>query len=308
MPRTDGRPPQGFNQLRPIHFARGFTGGNQNSHGAIVRERAAILGRRSQEIGGEPENRRVARLLLKLWEQETGVAAMVPEGFSELHRQHGFLFPRFDPIAEDDQGHTGDASPAVDRERSADCRQVDPGINRVPEIRVGAGANELVVFFESDSRAPILSQVPAGPESDRDASPGEGNAGNGKSVAARENLTTENADLPCVTEEQDETEYLEKKNAATRREGFPADGAPRLQCTREPVNDEYDPWTFNQITPDHLLSTVRRHEPVSLRKQGVKHTQRSVVRIRRDRGSPRRHFLILILQLIELVINPALGQ
>src|ERR1700687_1384812 len=36
--------------------------------------------------------------------------------------------------------------------------------------------------------------------------------------------------------------------------------------------------------------------------------RRSVVRIRRDRGSPRRHLLILVLQLIELVINPALGQ
>src|SRR5208337_3003273 len=36
--------------------------------------------------------------------------------------------------------------------------------------------------------------------------------------------------------------------------------------------------------------------------------QRSVVRVRRDRGSPRWHFLVFILQLIELVINPALSQ
>src|SRR4029077_8224599 len=35
---------------------------------------------------------------------------------------------------------------------------------------------------------------------------------------------------------------------------------------------------------------------------------RSVVGVRRDRRRPRRQLLILILQLIELVINPALGQ
>src|SRR6266853_1619764 len=36
--------------------------------------------------------------------------------------------------------------------------------------------------------------------------------------------------------------------------------------------------------------------------------ERLVVRVYRDRGSPRRHLLILILQLIQLVVNPALGQ
>src|SRR5271169_412658 len=36
--------------------------------------------------------------------------------------------------------------------------------------------------------------------------------------------------------------------------------------------------------------------------------QRSVVRVRGDRGSPGRHLLILILQLVELVVNSALGQ
>ena len=40
--RNGRPPPQRFNQLRAIHFARGFAGGDQNSHGSIV------TGRRKQ--------------------------------------------------------------------------------------------------------------------------------------------------------------------------------------------------------------------------------------------------------------------
>src|SRR5271157_3040779 len=157
------------------------------------------------------------------------MAAVLLEGFPELRGQHGFFFPRFDAIAEDDQGNSGDASPVVNRQRSADCGQIDSGINGMPEISVGPGADELVVLFESDSGAPILSQVPAGPQSDGDADPGECDARNGKSVCPRDNAMTKNADLPYAAEEQDKTKDFQKEEAATRRQGFPADGPARLQ-------------------------------------------------------------------------------
>ncbi len=42
------------------------------------------------------------------------VLAVLLEGFPELGSQHGFFFPRLDPIAQDDQSNSRDASPFVD--------------------------------------------------------------------------------------------------------------------------------------------------------------------------------------------------
>ena len=160
------------------------------------------------------------------------MAAMLLEVLSELGGQHRFFFPCLDPIAEDDQANSGDASPAVNRQRSADCGQIDSGINGMPEISVGPAADELVVFFQSDSGAPILSQVPARPQSDGDADPSEGNTRNGQCVGAEKNVMIENAHLPfiAVAEEQDKAEDFQKEDAVTRGEGFLADGAARLHC------------------------------------------------------------------------------
>ena len=58
----------------------------------------------------------------------------------------------------------------------------------------------------------------------------------------------------AVAEEQDKADNFQKEDAVTRGEGFPADGAARLQCAHRPVDDEDDPWTFNEITPNHALS------------------------------------------------------
>src|SRR5258707_72172 len=83
------------------------------------------------------------------------------------------------------------------------------------ETSVGPSMNELVVLFESDSSPPILSQVPAGPQSDSDADPGEYYARNSKSVGSMENAMTKNADLRCVAEEQGEATNFQKKDAVT---------------------------------------------------------------------------------------------
>jgi hypothetical protein len=185
------------------------------------------------------------------------VAAMIFKGFPELLDQHGFFLPCLDPIAEDDEGHSDDAAPALNRQRSPDGGQNDPGIDGMPEVGVGSGADELVFFFKCDSGAPILSEVPASPQGDGDANPGEGDAGEGKSVGTRENVTAKKADFGCVAEKQDKAKNFEKKDAVTRRERFLADGAARLQRTDCPVCDKNDPRSLDEGMPNHVSKTDR---------------------------------------------------
>ena len=141
------------------------------------------------------------------------------EGFPELRGQHGFLFPRLDPIAQDDQANSCNASPLVNRQSSTDRGQIDSGVNRMPEMSVGPSTDELVVLFESDSGAPILSQVPPGPQSDSDPDPGECDAHNRKGVCPMDNAMTKKADLRYVAEEQYKAKNFQQKDAVTRREG-----------------------------------------------------------------------------------------
>ncbi len=182
--------------------------------------------------------------------------AVLFEGFPELRGQHGFLFPCLHPIAQDDQADPCDASPSVNRLSSAQRGQIESGIYGMPEMSVGPSADELVVLFESDTGAPILSQVPAGPQSDSDADPGECDARNGNSVGPMDNAMTKNADLPYVGEEQDKAKDFQKEEAGTRRKRFPAKGSARLQRARRPVCAKDDPRTFNDITPNHASSTA----------------------------------------------------
>ena len=130
------------------------------------------------------------------------------------------------------------------------------------EMSVGPSTDELVVLFESDTGAPILSQVPAGPQSNSDADPGECDARYGKSVCLMDNAMTKNADLRYLGEEQDKAKDFQKEEAGTRRQGFPADGPARLQRARRPVCAKDDPWTFNEITPNHFnLALSRKSAP-----------------------------------------------
>ena len=87
----------------------------------------------------------------------------------------------------------------------------------MPEMSVGSSADELVILFESDSGAPILSQVPAGPQSYGDADPGEYDTRNRKSVCPMDNAMTKNADLRSVAEEQCEAKNLQKKGHRNAR-------------------------------------------------------------------------------------------
>lgn len=117
------------------------------------------------------------------------------------------------------------------------------------EICVRASADELVIFFESNSGAPILSEMPASPESDGDADPCEGNASEGKSVGARENAMAEDADARCPAEKQDKACYFQEENTVTRGERFAADCAARLERARRPIDDEDNPGNLNEQWP-----------------------------------------------------------
>jgi hypothetical protein len=74
---------------------------------------------------------------LKSRKQETGVAAVLFKDCAELDGQHALFDPRFDPIAEDDQEDSQHAAPFVDGQGSAERCQVESGINRMTEMRVG---------------------------------------------------------------------------------------------------------------------------------------------------------------------------
>ena len=99
--------------------------------------------------------------------------------------------------------------------------------------------------------APILSQVPTGPQRDSNADPGKGDAHNGKSVGPMDNAMAKNADPRRVAEEQYKAQNFQEKHAETRRGGLPADGPSRLQRTHRPIYDKDDPRTFNEIMPNH---------------------------------------------------------
>ena len=110
--------------------------------------------------------------LVELRNQESCMLAVFFEGLPELRGQHRFFFSRFDPIAQNDQGGSRDTSPFVDGQNSAKHCQIQTGVDGMAEMSVGAGADELVSFFQGDSGAPVLSQMASGPQRDRDAGPG----------------------------------------------------------------------------------------------------------------------------------------
>jgi hypothetical protein len=154
---------------------------------------------------------------------------MLLEGLSELRSEYGFFFPRLHPIAQDDQADSRDAMPFVNRQGSADRGENDSGIKGMAEMSVGASTDQLVVLFESDAGAPKLSQVPASPQSESDANPGECDAGDGNSVCPRDNEVSENADVPSPGEEQDKAGYFQKEEDGTRHQGFVASDPARPQ-------------------------------------------------------------------------------
>lgn len=157
---------------------------------------------------------------LELWKQEPGVAAVLVELFPELCGQNRFFSAPLDPIGKDDRSESCNASPFVYRQGSADRGEKDPGVDRVPEASIRAGADELMILLESDSAAPILPQVPACPQGESDSNPSERYSCNRGYVGTMEYALTENSDVHEAAEQQDEAGNFQRKMARSRDKGL----------------------------------------------------------------------------------------
>ena len=112
-------------------------------------------------------------------------------------------------MAEGDQGNLRNAS-------SAPPMRPDRCQNRWDaEIYAGSGADELVIFFERDSGAPIKSAARAGLESDGDIDPGKGDSDGRNGSGPWGNVTTDGANFGNFAKEQDKVDNLHQQEAVT---------------------------------------------------------------------------------------------
>lgn len=123
---------------------------------------------------------------------------------TELRGQHGLFSPRFNPISKNNQEDPYHASPAVNRQGGPDRSQIESRIDGMPKPRVRPRADQFVILFDCDAGAPILSQMPACPQCERNPGPSECNARDTKSVGTRDHSMAEDPNLCVVAEEQNE--------------------------------------------------------------------------------------------------------
>src|ERR1700686_5366901 len=83
-------------------------------------------------------------------------------------------------MARQHQAKADDTSPAVDHQRSSNRGQDQAGINGVPQMGVGGGAHEFVIFLECDPGAQVFRKMIARPDSQSYAGP---NADDAESAA-----------------------------------------------------------------------------------------------------------------------------
>jgi uncharacterized protein (DUF1697 family) len=93
--------------------------GNNQSRSFLAQVMAVRVNERNRDVT-TLSNFSADRVLPQSWNQEAGVPTMLFERFPKLRGQHGFFLPRFDPIAQDDQANPHEASPLINRQRSAD--------------------------------------------------------------------------------------------------------------------------------------------------------------------------------------------
>ncbi len=169
------------------------------------------------------------------------MAAVLLEIRPEVPFQQRFFPFRLDPKTPNDHADSHDAAPAADRERGTNRRQVQPGIDWVPQARVGPSADELVIFFYGDSSAPVLAEMPARPNRQRDAGPGKHNCGDADTKTPRNYSLAQETDVGRMPKEQNETDDFEKHNAVARRKRFPLFGRLGIQRADRPIEDEGHP-------------------------------------------------------------------
>src|SRR5579863_4436871 len=123
----------------------------------------------------------------------------------------------------------------------------------MPKPRVRPGADQFVIFLDRDSRAPILSKMPARPQCKRDPSPGKHYSRDRKSIGAMDDSLAEKANLCLIHKQQREARNFKEKNAITRSKRFGPGCTPGLERAHRPVSDEDDPRCFDEIAPMHFF-------------------------------------------------------
>ena len=98
------------------------------------------------------------------------MAAVLLEGGAEFLRQQRFFPLGFPGEVREKQEESQQRAVPADGESRAAKHQENPGIDGVADVRVGAGADQLVFNFQGNSSAPIAADVNAGPN-------GKGHAG-----------------------------------------------------------------------------------------------------------------------------------
>ena len=124
----------------------------------------------------------------------------------------------------------------------------------MPEMSVGAGPDELVILLQGDSTAPILPQVPAGPDGESDSNPSKSDARNRGRVGTMENALTKHADAHEAPEQQGEAGDFQKEVAGTRDKRLCGHSPARLQRAHSPIDAKDDPRSFDEIMPNQFDS------------------------------------------------------
>src|SRR5579863_9909886 len=93
---------------------------------------------------------------------------MLVESRTEFSCQEGFFLTGL--AGESDEEHTDGEQAAIfsDQERGAERCKQQPGVDRVANVGVGAGADKLVPFFDLHFGAPVFADGPAGPDGEED--------------------------------------------------------------------------------------------------------------------------------------------
>jgi hypothetical protein len=177
----------------------------------------------------------------KAGKQEPRPPPVLLEIRTEVPVQQCFFPLRLDPKSPNDHTDSHNATPAADCESGTNRRQVQPGINWVPQARIRPGADELVIFFYGDSSTPVLAQMPARPNRQRDASPRKHYGSNADTKTSWDYSLAEKADVGRMPKEQNETDNFEKHDAVTRRKRFPLFGRLGIQRADRPIQDEGHP-------------------------------------------------------------------
>ena len=166
---------------------------------------------------------------------------MLLEIRAEVPVQQRFFPFRLDPKTSNDHADSHNATPAPDCESGTNRRHVQPGIDWVPQARIRPGADQLVIFLYGDSSAPVLAQMPARPNRQRDARPRKRYGSDADTKTFRDYSLAQKADIGRMPKKQNETDDFEKHDAVARRKRFPLFGRLGIQRADRPIEDENHP-------------------------------------------------------------------